>query len=165
MYDVITGHKNIYVNNSSQNRDRAVDEVSLCLSRQDASNDMMIRSTWAIYQIRSNFQIDLSGSVFTCFDASWREECDGVKRFSLSFLVQKLLAKNLIFPKKHYCLTCPGNVKMWPKVVKSGMVRFRTWRSFRVAMFCLCLCCEALFQLGGKRAEGSGGCPSPPGAV
>ena len=40
MYDVITDHKNIYVNNSSQNGDKAVGEVSLCLSRQDASNDM-----------------------------------------------------------------------------------------------------------------------------
>ena len=40
MYDVTTGHENIYVNNSSQNRDRAVGEVSLCLSRQAASNGM-----------------------------------------------------------------------------------------------------------------------------
>ena len=39
MNDDIIGHKN-YVNNYSQIRDRAVGEVSLCLSRQDASNDM-----------------------------------------------------------------------------------------------------------------------------
>ena len=39
MYDVIAGHENIYVNNSSQNRGRTVGEVALCLSRQDASTD------------------------------------------------------------------------------------------------------------------------------
>ena len=40
MYDVIAGHENAYVNNSSQNRARAVDEVSLRLSYHDASTDM-----------------------------------------------------------------------------------------------------------------------------
>ena len=40
LYDFIAGHKNIYVNNYSQNRGRAVDDVSLCLLCQDASTDM-----------------------------------------------------------------------------------------------------------------------------
>ena len=40
MCDVITGYENIYVIDSSQNRDRAVGEASLCLSLQNASNDM-----------------------------------------------------------------------------------------------------------------------------
>ena len=61
--------------------------------------------------LRLKFQIDLSRSRFTCFDVSWREEYDGVSRFSLSFLVQKLFAKSLIFPKKQlFSLTCPGKV-------------------------------------------------------
>ena len=54
--------------------------------------------------LRSNFLIDLSGSKFTCFDASCREEYDGVSRLSLSFLVQKLFPQNLIFPKKQHFL-------------------------------------------------------------
>ena len=40
--------------------------------------------------LRSNFQIDLSGSRCICFDASWREEYDGPSCFSLSFFVQRL---------------------------------------------------------------------------
>ena len=69
MYDVITGHQNIYVNNSSQNRGRAMGVVSLCLSRQDALNDMQydlpgsfIRSgqfTWP--DQRSHFQLIFRG--------------------------------------------------------------------------------------------------------
>ena len=52
--------------------------------------------------------------------------------FFLSFLVQKLFAKKLIFQKCIiFCLACPGKVKMWPKIVKSGMGRFKTSRSFR----------------------------------
>ena len=43
-YDVIVGHENVYFTNFSQNRGRAVGEVSclysLYLSRQDASKDM-----------------------------------------------------------------------------------------------------------------------------
>ena len=56
MYDIIAGHENIYVNNSSQNRGRAVAEVSLCLSRQDASNDM---------------QYDLPGSFIRSGHLTW----------------------------------------------------------------------------------------------
>ena len=82
MYDVVTDHENIYVNNFSQNRDRAVGEVSLCLSHQDASNDMQYDLPESSSQVRSfdltNFQIDLSGSRCICFDASCREEYDGV---------------------------------------------------------------------------------------
>ena len=99
--------------------------------------------------LRSNFQIDLSGSKCTCFDASWREEYDGVSRFSLSFLVQKLFAKNLIFPKSNFfCLTCPGKVKMWPKVVKSGLVRFKT-----SLFFCLLLL-QGSISIKGQTSRG-----------
>ena len=68
--------------------------------------------------------------------------------FFLSFLAQKLFEKYLIFLKSNiFCLTCPGQVKMWPKVVKSDMVRFRTSR-------------QAVYELGGKRA-GGGNHPHP----
>ena len=108
IYNVIAGHKNIYVNNSSQKRGRTVDEVSLCLSCQDASTDLeydlpgsFIRSghlTWSI-------QIDLLELRRICFDTSRREECDGFAIFPLSlyflsnFLIQKLFAETLILPK------------------------------------------------------------------
>ena len=39
-YDVIAGHGNVYGNNSSQNRVKAVDEASMCLSCYDTSTDM-----------------------------------------------------------------------------------------------------------------------------
>ena len=48
--------KNICVNNSSQNRDRAVGDVPLCLSRQDASNDI---------------QYDLPGSFIRSGHLTW----------------------------------------------------------------------------------------------
>ena len=76
---------------------------------------------------RSIFQIDLSWSKCTYFDASWQEEYDGVLRFSLSYLVQKLFPWSLVFQESNiFSLTCHGKVKMWPKVAKSGMVRFWT---------------------------------------
>ena len=40
IHDVIAGHENTYVNNSSQNQGRDVGEVSMRLSRQDTSTDM-----------------------------------------------------------------------------------------------------------------------------
>ena len=40
IYNVITGQENVYVNNSWQNGVRAMDEVSICLFCQNASNDM-----------------------------------------------------------------------------------------------------------------------------
>ena len=43
---------------------------------------------------RSNFQLDLPRSTSLCFDASWREKHDGAQINPLSFLVQKLFAKN-----------------------------------------------------------------------
>ena len=53
--------------------------------------------------LMSNFQIDLLGSGFTV-SVSRREEYNGVSHFSLSFLVQKLFAQNLIFLKRQHFL-------------------------------------------------------------
>ena len=44
--------------------------------------------------LRSNFKIDLPRSKGTYFDASRREEHDGAIRNPLSFINQKLIAKN-----------------------------------------------------------------------
>ena len=43
--------------------------VSMCLSRQYASNDMQLGSSRDL-DLRSNFDLDLSRSYYTCFDAS-----------------------------------------------------------------------------------------------
>ena len=58
MYDVITGHENIYVNNSSQDRDRAVGEVSLCLSRQDNDLQHDFQMTFWGQDVRDSMRLD-----------------------------------------------------------------------------------------------------------
>ena len=51
--------------------------------------------------IRSNFQIGILGTTCICFDVSRREDYDGVSRFSLSFVVEKLLQKNVDLTKSN----------------------------------------------------------------
>ena len=144
--DLITSHENAYVNNSPHKRVGDVCEVSLSLSCHDASNDMQhdLPRSWP------NFQTDLSGTICICLDASRCEEYDVVSRYSLSSLVQKLLAKTLFLIKSSmFSLTWSEKVKIWLKMVKSGTAGCRTSQtSFR-------LCCEALLQLGGKWAWGA----------
>ena len=88
MYDVIAGHENIYVNRSSQNRGRAVSEVSLYLSRQDATTGMQYDLPASFIRLghltlpEVKFHIDLSGSICICFDFSSREEYDVDSRLS-----------------------------------------------------------------------------------
>ena len=106
IYDVITDHKSIYSNNYSQNRDRAMGEVSLCVSRQDASNDMeyclpgsFIRLghlTWPMFKF-SNWPFRVKIYIFRCALTRKIRWCFA---FSLSFLVQKLFSKNFSFQKK-----------------------------------------------------------------
>ena len=107
MYDVKAGHETIYVNNFSQNRGRAVIEVSLCLSRPDASTDMQydirvsfIRSghlTWSKVKF-SNWSFGVKMRMFRC--VLTRGEYDGVSCFSRSFLVQMLFVKKKWFHQK-----------------------------------------------------------------
>ena len=70
--------------------------VSLCLSCQDASTDMQhdLSGSSRDLDLRSKFEIDLTRSTCTCFDASRREKHDGIKTIAVSLLVQKLFAKN-----------------------------------------------------------------------
>ena len=106
---------------------------------------------------RSNFKIDISGSGCICFDKSWREKYNGVSRFSLSFSFQKLFAKSWSYQKSTlFCLTCPGKFKMWPKVVKLDMVRFRASRSFHLSLLL------SSISNRGQTSRGWGGNHSPP---
>ena len=62
------------------------------------------------------------------FDVSRHEESDGVLRFSLYLFVQKWVAKTFIVQKSIiFYLTCPRKVKMWPRIIKLGVYRFRTF--------------------------------------
>ena len=122
MHDVITGHENIYVNNSSQNRDRAVGEASLCLSRQDASNAMQydllgsfIRSghlTWPRVKF-SNWPFGVKMYIFRCVT-----KCicfDGIRWcfvFFSIFLSSKVIRLKLDFPKK-------ATFFVWPALKRS----------------------------------------------
>ena len=80
IYDVIAGHENIYVNNSSDNRGRAVSETSLYLSCTDASTDMQfdlpgsfIRSgSWTRHKVK--FSAWTFGVRCIWFDASRQEK-------------------------------------------------------------------------------------------
>ena len=166
MYDIIAGHENIYVNNSSQNRGRAVAEVSLCLSRQDASNDMQydlpgsfIRSGH-LTDLRSNFQIELSGSrclhMFRCVLTRGMRWC---LRFSLcSMLSSKVICKKADLLKSNiFSFTYPGKVKMWPKVINSGMVIFKTSQPFRLFLF------RSSISIGGQTSRGWRGRGGNPG--
>ena len=107
-----------YVNNFSQNRARAVGELLSCLSRQDASTDMQYDllghlSGQVIWPgLRSNFQLDLSESKCICFDASWRDEYDGVSRFLCISYFKSYLQKMDFQKNNFFSLTCPGKVKM-----------------------------------------------------
>ena len=137
IYDVFAGHENIYANNSWQNRARAVCVASLRLSchvaRVDMLHDPGHSSAQVIWpHLTSIFKNSLSLTKCMCFDASRREKHDGVKQFPLSFLFQKLFLSN-------FCLPCPGKVKVWPKVVESGMFWFRTSQTSHWSLLRNCL--------------------------
>ena len=118
MYDVITGHENIYVNNFSQNWDRAVGEVSLCLSRQDASNDMQydlsgsfIRSghlTWPKVKF-SNWPFGVKMYMFRCVLTRGIRWCFA---FFCIFLSSKVIRQKLDLPKK-------ATFFVWPALGRS----------------------------------------------
>ena len=114
LHHVTAGHENMHVNRSSQNRDRAVCEVSLCLSSQGTSTDMQqdLPGRFIMSGHLTRPKVKFSNWPFRVkiiwFDASWREGYDGDSRFSLSLLFQKLFAQTLIFRKKqHFMFDLP----------------------------------------------------------
>ena len=164
IYDVIAGHENIDVNKSPQNQGRAVSVFASSRSFEWYA----IWPTWVIYQVRSfdlkflNWPFGVKTfvccQVFSSVSMRLDERNTMVLRvFSLLFLVQKLFAKSLIFPKSNiFSLTCHGKVKMWPNVVKSGMVRLSTSRSFRLSLL------RSSIAIRGQTSGGGGWLP--PGA-
>ena len=114
MYDVIAGHENIYANNSSQNWDRSVIKVSLCLSRKDASTDMQYDlpgsfitsshltwpkvkfSTWPFEVKMHTFRCLLTRGIRWCFE------------FFSIFLSSKVICRKLGFPNKQLFFVWPA---------------------------------------------------------
>ena len=98
------------VNDSSQKSGMAVGEISVCLSCHDivALHRLICNMTYVpVLLIRSDFQIGILGITCICFDVSRREDYDGVSRFSLSFVVEKLLKKTLILLKATLLFNLP----------------------------------------------------------
>ena len=61
------GHKQVFADNLRLRRARDMNVVSMCLSRQYASIDMQLGSSRDL-DLRSNFDLDLSRSCYTCFE-------------------------------------------------------------------------------------------------
>ena len=102
---VIAGHENIYVNSPSPNRGKTVGEVSMWLSRRDASTD--IWPAWVIYQVRSfdltkvtfsNWPSGVKMHMFPCVLTRGIRWCFAF--FSISLISKVVFAKKLVFPKK-----------------------------------------------------------------
>ena len=103
-FDVITSHENVYVNNSWQNRVRAMCKVSLCLSRHDTSADTQndlpgafIRSghlTWPMVKF-SNWPLGVILPTYIWKRLDARNKIVLIM-FSLPAIVQKSCSKTLI---------------------------------------------------------------------
>ena len=104
------GHKQVFADNLRLRRARDMKVVSMCLSRQYASTDMQFGSSRDL-DLRSNFDLDLSRSCYTCFDASWRGKHDGIKIIDLSFQTQKLSLKTFSLKNAVFDLSWPLTLK------------------------------------------------------
>ena len=98
-------------------------EVLLCFSHQDASihTQYDLLGSPRDLDLRSNFDLDLSRSCYTCLDASWRGKHDGVKIIALSFQTRKLS------PKKLFRSKMPFFDISWPLTPKP-LVLGEIWR-------------------------------------
>ena len=95
------GHQQVFADNLRLRRARDMKVVLMCLSRQYASTYMQFGSSRDL-DLRSNFDLDLSSTFYTCFDASWQGEHDGVKIIALSFsntevVIEKLFRSKIPF--------------------------------------------------------------------
>ena len=107
--------------------------------------------TLTYLDLRSNFDLDLSRSDYTSFDASWRDKHDRVKITVLSFETKKLLSKNYFGPIWPFDLWWP---QFWPELKNYRncfrMIFYEIWNAvFRFALRC-------------AGAEIDEGCSTPP---
>ena len=97
--EVTRGHQQFFANNLRTKWDRDVGLVSLRLSAQGTSNDVYLtylghRVTLPWLDLRSNFDLDLSRSNYTWFDAPWQDKHDGIKIVALPLKLKILSSKN-----------------------------------------------------------------------
>ena len=131
------GHQQVFAGNLRLSA-RDIKVVSMCLSRQYASTDMQLGSRRDL-DLRSNFDLDLSRSCYTCFHASWGKH-DGVKIIALSFQTQKLSLKNCFAQKCRFWPFVTWHLNGWSWVksdgtpakecFKSYLLFFWIWRSY-----------------------------------
>ena len=141
-YDVITGHENAYANNSWQKelewcaRCHCVCLVMpyrlICSMTCLGHSSDQRHFTWP--QVRfSNWPFDIKIHVSSSMSLDARNTM--TLRFFPYIFTPKDLRKNVdITRKQHFCLTAPRKIKMWPKVVKSGMDGLKTSQTFRSSL-------------------------------
>ena len=125
------GHQQFFADNLRLRRARDMKVVSMCLSRQYASTDMQLGSRRDL-DLRSNFDLDLSRSCYTFFDASWRDKHDGVNIIALSFQTQKLSLKNCFAQKWRFDLSWPLTPK---RLILGEIWRHLSKRAFQELSF------------------------------
>ena len=82
--------------------------------------------------LRSNFDLDLSRSCYTCFDAPWRGKHDGVKIIALSFQTQKLSLKTVSLKNAVFDLSWPLTLK---RLILGEIWRHVSERAFQELSF------------------------------
>ena len=127
------GHQQVFAANLRLRRARDMKVVSMCLSSQYASTDMQLGSSRDL-DLRSNFDLDLSRSCYTCIGADWRGEHDGVKIIALSSQAQKLSLKNCFAQKWRFDLSWPLTLK---RLILGEIWRHLSERAFQELSFAL----------------------------
>ena len=155
-YQVNWGH-DVFAYNFLQERATAVRVVSLCSAQHGASNDMLFYLFWPSLtsrsrDLRSNFELKLAWSKHTFFEASRRDEHDGVRILALAPFFQKLSAKNHLVIFGHLTELWRHQ---WPKTLKSGIIGFLTPRTTPSSLSCRAI------SIRGRTAMGAF-FPSPP---
>ena len=117
--------KHVSAHNAWTGWHRRVKAASMCLSHRSEFYDMQYDPVWPDLDLRSNFQIDLSGSKWVLFELSWREKHKDAKIIALDPTDQKLWTKNENW-KKIVCLNSVNidlwRSNRWPKVKSDGML-------------------------------------------
>ena len=160
--EVTRGHQQFFANNLRFKWDRDVVLVSLRLSPQGASNDVSFDllgspSDLALTWPEVKFDLDLSRSNYTLFDAPWRGKHDGIKIVALPLKLKILSSKNRF---RKFWNFDPWWPQFWPepKNVKNDWFDFEMiFRELSIAVFRFVLRCAG--------AEIDGGCSNTPPSV
>ena len=153
--EVTRGHQQFFANNLRTKWDRDVAVLSLRLSPQGA---MMYNLTYLGHRVtlpwldlRSNFDLDLSMSNYTWFDAPWRDKHDGIKIVALTLKLNILSSKNRFGKFWNFDPWWP---QFWPEPKNDRCDFEMIFRELSNAVFRFVLRCAG--------AEIDGGCSNTP---